>query len=332
MRSANLDERAELRAAILAAVTDYVWDQNRRLTMSITPKSRRPARGRLRSTRYDVDGENYEIDKGVATSTGSGFAAQETSSFAFDLVGNKIQALSGPGGLTLAQYSYDADDRLVCTATRMNAAVYGSLEATSVSGSSAASALPAGLHAVDPGPAAEPGPGSPSSPMMRTAKKTVETRGVGTSLQLAYATYAYTLNGKESQVADANCNATTTWPMTASTGWLQQSFPSTTRTTCPTWNGPSTTAPSYEAYTYDNNDNLVSLRWRDAGVMNYCFDNLNREIRKDFPGTGAACSATAVTGSVFTTYDLLGHKLAVDYNSPTGGGVAYAYDNAGRAG
>jgi RHS repeat-associated protein len=316
----------------LTAVTNYTWDANRRLTMAISTNPTSGAAGPATQYKYDVDSENYEIDKGTATSgLGAGFAAQETSTFAFDLVGNKIQGLVLNGtatpALVMTQYSFDADDRPFCTAVRMNAAVYGSLSATAVSGSTVASALPTSACTLST--QAPPLSQDPITQLTYDAdsEKTIETRGFGTSLAEAYATYAYTLNGKESQVVDANCNATTL----AYDGFdrlSQQNFPLTARTTCPTVNAAD---PSdYEAHTYDNDDNLTALRRRDATTMNYCFDNLNREIRKDFPGTSAACSATSVTGSVFTTYDLMSRMLGVDYNSATGGGVTYAYDNAER--
>jgi RHS repeat-associated protein len=316
----------------LTATTNYTWDFNRRLTMEISTNPTSGLVGPATQYKYDVDGENYEIDKGTATSgSGAGFVPQEVSTFAFDQVGNKIQSLVLNGiaapALTMTQYGYDADDRPLCTAVRMNAAAYSALSATPVSGSSVASVLPTSACTLSTqGPPLSPDPITQLT-YDADGEKTIETRGFGTSLAEAYATYGYTLNGKESQVVDANCNATAL-TYDGFDRLAQQNFPLTARTACPTVNAAD---PSdYEAYTYDNNDNLTALRRRDTTTMNYCFDNLNREIRKDFPGTITACSATSVTGSVFTTYDLMSRKLAVDYNSPTGPGVSYTYDNAGR--
>ena len=69
---------------------------------------------------------------------------------AYDAVGNKIEtsvlngtapATSTPA-LALTHYAYDADDRLQCTAARMEQAVFPTLMSSLVANQTAASVLP----------------------------------------------------------------------------------------------------------------------------------------------------------------------------------------------
>ncbi|MDT0596675.1 RHS repeat-associated core domain-containing protein, partial [Glaciecola petra] len=79
----------------------------------------------------------------------------------------------------------------------------------------------------------------------------------------------------------------------------------------------------YERYTYDNNGNTLSLRKRSADVINYQYDNLNRLIKKDLPGTSK---------DIYYDYDLRGLKLYSKFysDSITQQGVARTYDGFGR--
>src|SRR3546814_16670782 len=72
------------------------------------------------------------------------------------------------------------------------------------------------------------------------------------------------------------------------------------------WVFPSKTTPGqlneadYEAYTYDNNGNRLTLRKRDGLTLSYTYDNLNRVTRKTVPARSGLSST---------------HTLAVFYGS-----------------
>src|SRR3546814_18181415 len=73
------------------------------------------------------------------------------------------------------------------------------------------------------------------------------------------------------------------------------------------WVFPSKTTPGqlneadYEAYTYDNNGNRLTLRKRDGLTLSYTYDNLNRVPRKTVP-TRPGLSSTN-TRAEFYGYD-----------------------------
>ncbi len=302
MNIGNLTQMVGPRTDVLNQ-SNYTWDANRRLLMTIEAN---PGTGVRPATRYiyDLDGELIETDKGTTTSsTGSDFAAVETTLAAYDSAGNKIQdtVLNGTAtpALAITQTSYDADDRELCTAVRMNPAVYGTLPSSACTLSTAGSNGPDRITQLSYDAAGH---------------KLVETRAYGTSLQQAYATYQYTPNGQQSQVADANGNLTA-MTYDGFDRLSQMTFPS------PTTAG-QVNASDYESYGYDANGNRVSVRKRSGDLIAYSYDALNREILKAVPGSGAA--------NVYSSYDLLGHKLAATFGSVGGAGVNYTYDVAGR--
>ena len=147
--------------------------------------------------------------------------------------------------------------------------------------------------------------------------------------QEAYVTYSYTADSLQQYQIDANGNRTeltydghdrlaqTTLPSkTAPTGYN----PATQATALSTAGAVDTT--DYEAYTYDNNGNRLTLRKRDATTINYSYDALNRMTVKNLPGG---------TGSdVYYDYDNRGLNLDAKFTSLSGTGIAYAYDFMGR--
>ena len=294
---------------VIPVITNYTWDANRRLTMQIQPAPASGTRPAMRYS-YDLDGELIQTDKGTATqATGSDFTALETTQLAYDAAGNNIQTtvLNGTAtpALSATQTSYDADDRPVCTAVRMNPAVYG--------------ALPYACVLSTANPSTGIGPDQITAKIYDAAGQvTQEQRGVGTAYPISYALYAYSPDGKQTSVTDANNNLTSF----VYDGWdrlVTEQFPKTAL-----GGTPASDAADSEAYTYDPNDNLLSVRRRDTSVIGYTYDPLNREIVKSEPGPGGT------TVNVYTSHDLLNRTTAVTYGSPGGAGVAYAYDSAGR--
>ena len=284
-----------------------VWDADRRLTMQIEAQvAGSPTRPATRNT-YDTDGQLTQ--KSVGPMGSGGFTASQTTQFAYDAAGDKIQdtVLNGTAtpALSATQTSYDADDRPVCTAVRMNPAVY--------------SALPNACVLSTANPLTGIGPDQIVAKIYDTAGQvTQEQRGVGTAHPISYALYTYSPDGKQASVTDADNNLTAF----VYDGWdrlVTEQFPSKTP-------GALASDPAdYEAYTYDANDNRLTVRRRDGSVITHAYDALNREISRM-----GAVSCGATTG-VYTTYDLASRKTSVNCGSPTGlGVVGYGYDSAGR--
>jgi RHS repeat-associated protein len=145
-------------------------------------------------------------------------------------------------------------------------------------------------------------------------------RAYGTPLQQNYATYSYSPNGRQTSVTDANGNR-------AEMSW--DGFDRQRR-----WIFPSATTPGtanqadYEEYGYDANGNRTSLRRRDASVLGFQYDNLNRLIAKIVPER-AGLSATH-TRDVYYDYDLRNQQISARFDGLVGEGISNHYDWAGR--
>ena len=199
--------------------------------------------------------------------------------------------------VSVTQYSYDDEERLQCTAVRMNPAVYtGTLPG----------ACSLGTQGSD-------GPDRITKNTYDAANQlTLMQRAFGTPLQQAYVAYTYSQTGKQTSVTDANGNkASLTYD-----GFdrLKQ------------WNFPdkvtagTVSATDYEAYGYDDDGNRTSLRKRDGQTITYGYDALNRMTLKDVPGT---------TDDVNYGYDLLGAQLSARFAS-TGLGITNTFDALSR--
>jgi RHS repeat-associated protein len=150
--------------------------------------------------------------------------------------------------------------------------------------------------------------------------------GFPATLQQDYVTYAYTNNGKQQYVTDANGNKAQYKydGFDRLQCWI---FPSTT--TAGQVSGDCVTTGDYEKYTYDAAGNRVSLRKRDASTLTYTYDNLNRVITKIVPSR--ADLTAAQVRDVYTTFDLLSRPTAIKFDSSTGAdGITNAYDGLGQ--
>ncbi len=213
--------------------------------------------------------------------------------------------LNGPSGstpLTVTQMSYDPLNRVICTAERENAAVFSSLPEACYQ--SAGSGV---------------GPDHITRLTYDLAgQKLVETRGVGTSIQSAYATYTYSLDGNVSTILDANNNLTTNF-YDGFNRLSKVEYPVTTL-------GANASDPAdAESYTYDANGNRLTLTKRDeATVISFSYDALNRMATKTF----AAANASA---DVAYGYDFAGRPTSAKFSNVSGTpGVTWTYDAAGR--
>src|SRR6185437_1842560 len=100
----------------------------------------------------------------------------------------------------------------------------------------------------------------------------------GTGAAQFYATYTYApYTGKVATVADAKSNHTTyTYDDDYRLAKVQYPVPTSAN------NAPSSTT-DYEQYTYDGNDNVVSVKKRNGQSITIGFDNLNRPISRTYP-------------------------------------------------
>jgi RHS repeat-associated protein len=300
----------------VADIRNFTWDGMRRLRFIIEADP--DAAGSLprpaARTSYNANGWPITIDAGTTTSaTGANFAVVETTTHAYDPVGNRVRETT-PAGIT--QFGYDAMNRQTCAAVRMNPAVYGSLPADacalSTQGNNGPDRVTRNVYDL-------------------AGQLREEWRAWGVTspepLQQRYALNTFTQNGQRASVDDANGNLS---------AYVYDGFDRPCRLFFPVETigahqanapaGPLTcttpTAPSndFEQYSYDSNGNRTQLRLRSGEVIQYTFDALNREINKDIPNDSA--------NDVASTYDLLGQRLNAHFNA--GDGVDYDYDVAGR--
>ena len=272
---------------------------------------------------YDVNGWLVKVEKGelaawqseaVAPSAWSGFTIFQTVDTTYDLSGRKIKDVVSASGTPqqVTQYSYDAADRVVCTAVRMNPAVFASLPSDActlgTTGSQGADRITKTIY-------------DNAGQVLKIQK------GYGTSLQQDYVTYTYTANGKVATVTDANGTlATQSWDaFDRKSRWT---FPSKT-----TAGLASTT--DYEDYAYDAASNRTSLRKRDGRTFTFTYDALNRMTSKVVPDacvSGFTCTnvAASATRDVFYGYDNRGLQLFARFDSTAGEGITNVFDNMGR--
>lgn len=271
---------------------------------------------------YDSYGRLVLVEKGelaswqadtVAPSAWTGFTVFSSVASAYDSSGLKASDTSkGSDGATyeLTQYSYDAYDRLLCTAVRMNPQAFGSLPA------SACTLGTSGTYGSD-----------------RITQKTFDQfdrlqtlqKGLGTAIQITEATYTYLNN---SSLVSSLTDARGYKASMAYDGFGRQQywyFPS------PTTTGQASTT-DYEQYGYDANGNRTSLRKRDGRIIKYTFDSLNRVSSKCVTSTTTCVVPNATTGrDVYYTYDLQGHQLTAKFDGWAGpDGITNGYDGFSR--
>ena len=282
-------------------------------------------------TTYNADGQVTLVEDGRYTGTSdtdwTGFAPWRRNATGYDTLGRPVIAATAAGAgaaITLEQTSYDLASRPLCVTTRMNPAIF---PAIGTGGALSGGALPAGCTLGDQG---ANGPDRITKNIYDDAGQVVQLRrAVGTGIEQAYATYTFTSNGKQEFVVDANGNrARLSWDgFDRQSGWY---FPSKTRPTAFNGSTPTTalstagaaSTTDFESYGYDANGNRTSLRKRDAQVINFSYDALNRVTLKDIPGT--------TTGDVYYAYDLRGLQREARYGSLTGPGISNSYDGLKR--
>src|SRR5258707_10170406 len=176
--------------------------------------------------------------------------------------------------------SYDGDNRLVCTAVRMNPAVFAS----------------------EPSDGCTLGTQGSYGPD-RIAKTIYDAAGQGTpailppgtSLQENYATSTYTPNGQLASVYDAD-------GPTHLTSYAYDGFDRPVRTTF-------ADATTEQVTAFDAGGNPLTRTDRAGATFTTGYDALNRVLTKALPAAGAIPADT-----VTTAYGVVNHPLAVDAN------------------
>ncbi len=244
-------------------------------------------------TTYDVVGRVTKSEQGTTTdTTGAAFSALVTHDYTYDPVGNR-RSDKGPDSLT--HVSYDALDRPLCTAQRLNRAVFATV-------TSDACVL---------GTAGSFGPDRIVKTIYDAAGQVLqEYRAFGTALSQVYATHAYTPNGKEASVYDA-------LGPTHITNYEYDGFDRLKRTTF--------ADSSYEELTYDANSNVASRRLRSGESFSYTYSNLDLMTVKNVP---AQVSPAIPASTVNFAYDLAGRTTTI--SDTVGSAIAYGFDTAKR--
>ncbi|WEK46386.1 MAG: hypothetical protein P0Y56_15450 [Candidatus Andeanibacterium colombiense] len=326
-------ERAEAQSTS-SAFTSYVrYDVLRRVVGRISPDPDGTgpiAFAAVRNT-YDTDGRLIKVETGelasyqsdsVAPSAWTGFTIFQTRDISYDVLGQKLKETVSAGGSikTAIQFSYDNMGRGVCTAVRMNPAIFTSLPA-------------------DPCTLGTQGSGSNAFGPDRITKTTYDSAGrpmkiqqaLGTSLQQDYVTYTYSTADKQLTVTDANGNLAG-FSYDGFDRLQKWSFPSKTTV-------GSTSTTDFEQYGYDENGNRTSLQKRDGTTLTYAYDELDRMIQKRVPDPAGSAAATS-TGNCYTlasdtndvcySYDLRGLQLSARFGYASGQGITRVYDDLGR--
>ncbi len=310
--TAVTDPRGNVSNIVYATGTGSVLFPDRRKLYEIGPDPdgsgplKRPA---VKHT-YDAAGRETQVDKGTTAADGTGFVSLQTASVTYDAVGNKIR-VDSPAGVS--QLSYDGMNRVLCSAVRMNAAVYSSLPSDACTASTIDTAQ--GRDRISKNTWDYAG----------QLTKVTQAFGApalddGTPVQRDYAAYVYGADGEQLSVQDANWNRTDTiYDGFNRVRYVR--FPVTARPTSATA-GVASNASDFEAYEYDASGNRVALWKRDGSKIGFTYDALNRQTVKDIPGGTAA--------DVYTAYDDAGRATSIRFASTSGSGVVFGYDGAGR--
>jgi len=298
-----------------ADTTYYRYDADREVVGVVAPDpdGAGPLLPKAQRNTYDAKGRVTLVEAGTVTDPSdaawSAFSSLQQVAATYDGVDRPLTKTVTAGGTTFSvtQNSYD-HQRLDCTAVRMNSAAWGSLppSACTLQTPGTLGADRATKFAYD-----------------NADRLTKRTSAYGTADASDDATIAYTDNGLQQSATDANGNATI---------YAYDGFDRPLTTTYP--------GGSYEQFSYDQDDNLLTRRLRDGTSISYAYDMLNRVTTKTLPSGELAVSygydllghMTAATRSdgnnVSAAYDALGRQTSV--TTAIGGTVSSQYDTAGR--
>lgn len=139
-------------------------------------------------------------------------------------------------------------------------------------------------------------------------------KDVGGTLEQYYSQYLYTLNGKPQWSVDALLNATRT---------NYDGFDRPIEIAYSTANVSSLSVNpnDTETFKYDNNGNVIEQKTRSGALINSSYDKLNRLVGKTYP--------TEAANNITYSYDLLSRRTQSKLTDSTSA-VDYVYDKAGR--
>ncbi|MDN6860456.1 RHS repeat-associated core domain-containing protein [Pseudomonas sp. CAN2814] len=137
-------------------------------------------------------------------------------------------------------------------------------------------------------------------------------RAVGSALAQDYVTYTYTGNGQIATLKDARGNLTTR-QYDGHDRLFRLVFPDKAITN-------QSDFSNYEEYGYDLNGNLLTLRRRNGQLLGYEYDDLNRQIARNYPNAA---------DNVRLGYDLRGLKNEVRY-ADSHSSVSNTWDGLGQ--
>lgn len=225
--------------------------------------------------------------------------------------------ISGATTYSLTQRSYDSQGRVECIATRMNPAAYGSLP-----GSSCSLGVE-GSHGKD----------RIIKFLYDAASRVSQSRiNAGTAAEAVDRAMTFTANGQLLTLSDGENNRTS-YEYDGHDRLSMVRFPSLTK------GAGTSSASDFDLRTYDAAGNVLSRRLRDgSGTISFSYDNLNRMVGKDLPGSdpdtaysydnlGRLISAVSSAASLSFSYDALSRNL-----TQTGpqGTICSGWDAAGR--
>lgn len=303
------------------------YDVEGRVTGQIAPDPDGDGTG-FAATRnvYDAQDRLIRVETGqltnwqseaIAPGNWANFEIFQTVETIYDTAGRAIRQLTkGSDGVivSVTDTSYDTMSRVVCTAVRMNQSLFSATPVDACTHTAAGAA----------------GPDRISRNIYDSASRVIRVeRAVGTPLQQTYVGYSYTASGQRREVFDANGNRAT-YTYDSLDRLVRWTFPSPAST--PT-NPGAINAADYEAYTYDNNGNRLTLRKRDNSTISFQYDALGRIIRKSVPERYAPHPYPlnpTHTRDVFYRYDLRGLQLRARFDSIDGEGITNSFDGMGR--
>jgi RHS repeat-associated protein len=333
--------------------TGYQWDSARLLVGVVQPDPDGAAPYAYPATRYtwDLDGQLTLVEKGVlatwqtgAPSGWTGFTVQQRTAFSYDTAGNRTEErlTSAATVQQVTQYSHDARNRLTCAAVRMNLSGLPAVvsDATSSMACQLSTALGFGQGSDGPDRITKNVYDAANQVQQVWKAYGVTTaNGFPVTLQEAYASYDYSLNGKQSVIIDAKGNRAemrydgfdrkSCWIFPSTTGPANFD-PSTPALALSTSVAPvgNCTSGDYEKWTYDANNNVTIDRKHDGRRIVFDYDELNRKTRRRYQDASNVNEPSA--NWVYYSYDLRSLQTGARFSSTSGPGVATNFDNAGR--
>ncbi len=331
---------AQSSAAAYTSATRY--DGANRVVGTIAPDPDGSGALRYAATRttYDDAGRPTKVETGelstwkseaiAPANWGTDFTVLSSVETTYDVMGRKTrEAVKGSNAAIVSamEYSYDTLGRLQCTKQRMNPANLSTVQAN---------ACAPGTQGTGTN---DHGPDRITKSIYDDAGQVLQIRkAVGTSLEYADVTASYSNNGLRTVVIDGNGNKAELQydGHDRLEKWL---FPSKTRPTSFNDATPATALSTagtvntgdYELYSYDANGNRTSLRKRDASVISYTYDKLNRMKVKNVDANNLRTDLAAThKRNVYYTYDSRGLQTGARFDSVSGVGVTNSYNGFGE--